>query len=283
MPVTRRSWTLLFVPLALSLLAGPGAVQAQDERDLGWSNVAELTFVLTAGNASGSTLGLKEKAEYAWPRASFQLSAGGIRTESGIKSRTATGTPDNFSVTETTESRTTAENYFVKARMDRSLDAAYYLYGGAGWDRNTFAGIQDRYEAVAGGGRTWFESDEQKLKTDLGLTYTVQHDVVKAPDRKNEFAGVRASYDYSRELTATTDFASVLLADQSLSDSEDFRTDWTNSVAVAMSDHLALKTSLQLLFDKSPALVAVPLGDIHVFTPLGKLDTVFTVAVVANF
>ncbi len=38
---------------------GPGSVAAQDERPLGWTDVAEFTFVLTSGNATSSTLGLK--------------------------------------------------------------------------------------------------------------------------------------------------------------------------------------------------------------------------------
>ena len=64
---------------------------------------------------------------------------------------------------------------------------------------------------------------------------------------------------------------------------EDLRADWTNSLAVAMSEKLALKASLQILFDNEPALTAVPLGDAEVLTPLGKVDSVFTVAIVATF
>jgi hypothetical protein len=73
------------------------------------------------------------------------------------------------------------------------------------------------------------------------------------------------------------------VVDQNLNRTEDLRADWTNSLAVAMSDRLALKTSLQVLFDNDPALTAVPLGDTEVFAPLGEVDTVFSVAIVANF
>ena len=52
---------------------------------------------------------------------------------------------------------------------------------------------------------------------------------------------------------------------------------------MAISERLALKTSFQLLFDNEPSLVAVPLGDGEVFTPLDKTDSIFTVAVVVNF
>jgi putative salt-induced outer membrane protein YdiY len=261
----------------------PGIVAGQDERTLGWSDVAELTFVLTAGNASSSTFGLKNTAERLWEKTSFKLSFGAVRTESGRTTRTATGIPDNFTVLESTETEVTAENYYVKSRLDRTLGDAAFIFGGADWDRNTFAGIQNRYGLVSGAGKAWFEQDTRKLKTDLGLTYTIQEDVVETPGADDSFLGLRGSYDFFHKLTETTDLTSVLVVDQNLNTTEDLRADWTNSLAVAMSERLALKTSLQILFDKDPALTAVPLGDTEVLTPLGKVDTVFTVAVVANF
>lgn len=270
--------------VGVALSAGwAGEAAGQDEPPLGWKDAAEFTFVLTAGNASSSTLGFKNAADYFWPNASFNLSFGGIRTESGITTRTATGTPSSFTVSEDTETKTTAENYYLKSRYDRKLSDAAFLYGGAGWDRNTFAGIQNRYGFVAGAGRAWFNEDTRRFKTDLGLTYTIQDDVVENPDSDDSFAGLRASYDYFRKLTETTDFASVLVVDENLSQTEDMRADWINSISVAMSDRLALKTSLQLLFDNEPSLVGVPLGEDEVLTPLDKTDSIFTVAVVVNF
>lgn len=268
---------------ASSLVLTPGVLQGQDERPPGWSDVAELTFVLTAGNASSSTFGLKNTAERIWEKTSFKLSAGAVRTESGITSRTATGTPENFTVTETTDTNVTAENYFLKGRLDRALGDAGFFFGGVDWDRNTFAGIQNRYGFVSGAGRAWSKEDTRRFKADLGVTYTIQEDVEENPDADDSFFGLRGSYDFFRTLTESTDMTSVLVVDQNLNSTDDLRADWTHSLAVAMSERLALKTSLQFLFDNEPALTAIPLGDTSVLTPLGKVDTVFTVAIVANF
>ena len=171
----------------------------------------------------------------------------------------------------------------MKGRYDRALSKATFLYGGADWDRNTFAGIQNRYGFGAGVGRSWWDQESRRFKTDLGVTYTIQDDVTENPDTERSFAGIRASYDYFRKLTETTGFSSALIVDENLNDTDDFRANWTNSIAVAMTDRLALKTGLQLLFDNQPALTAVPLGDGEVLTPLGKLDSVFSVAIVASF
>jgi putative salt-induced outer membrane protein YdiY len=266
-----------------ALLAPASGLQAQEEPAKTWSDVAELTFVMTAGNASSSTFGLKNTLERAWGASSFKISAGAVRTESGTTTRTAVGTPDNFTVNETTETELTAENYFLKSRFDRTLGEAAFLYGGADWDRNTFAGIQNRYGFVGGVGRAFLDEDASELKADVGLTYTIQDDVVEKPDADDGFLGLRGSYDYSRELSETTDLTSVLVVDQNLSTADDTRADWTNSLAVAMSDRLALKTSLQILYDRDPALTAIPLGDTEVLAPLDEVDTVFTVALVVNF
>jgi putative salt-induced outer membrane protein YdiY len=275
--------TAVVVAGVVAACLSPTRMMAQDTPPPAWKDVAELTLVVTAGNASSSTFGLKNTLEHVWGRSGLKFSMGAVRTESGITSRTATGTPENFRITETTESEVSAENYFFKSRIDRGLGEASFVYGGADWDRNTFAGIDNRYGFVSGAGRTWFEEEARKLKTDLGVTYTIQDDVVEVPDADDSFIGLRGSYDFSKKLTETTDLTSVLVVDQNLETTEDLRADWTNSVAVAMSDRLALKTSLQLLFDNDPALTAVPLGDSEVLTPLGKVDTVFTLAIVANF
>ena len=83
---------------------------------------------------------------------------------------------------------------------------------------------------------------------------------------------------------------SVLVADENLSDTEDFRADLTNGVAVSINSRLALKVSWQLLFDNLPSEVGIPLmavsGDSTgetVFVELDGVDNLLTFALVASF
>lgn len=267
---------------ALALHAAP--LFAQDEPPPpGWYDKAELTFVMTSGNSTSSTLGLKNTLDRRWERALFRLSAGAVRAESAVTTRTATGTVDDFNVVRTTNTEKTAERYYVESRYDRDLTQATFVFGGAGWDRNTFAGIQNRYSFIAGAGRTWVDREARTFKTDLGFTYTIQDDVVDDSSVADSFGGLRANLNFRQSLTSTTDVESVLVVDQNLSDSPDRRADWTNSIAVAISDNLALKISLQVLYDNQPALVSVPLGDGEVRVPLEKSDRTLTVALVIDF
>ena len=280
-----RGWAGVVVAVAVAGSVPFGAA-GQDAEGFAWQNGTELSFVSTGGNSSSTTLGLKSTFTGTGGDNTLKLEFGGIRGETTFRTVTATGTPAAFTVQETTDSELTAENYFVRGRYDRSL-GTIFAFGGAGWDRNTFAGVQNRYAFVAGLGRAWVDSETSRFKTDVGGTYTIQKDVAPAPGADDSFAGVRVSVDAMRQLTETAGFTSVLVVDENLDDTDDLRADWTNALTVSLSERLALKTSLQLLFDNQPALQSVPLFDLggtpvgtDVLTPSDELDTVLTMTLV---
>lgn len=265
----------------------PSTTAAQDdEPELGWHDVAEITFVLTEGNAKSSTLGGRNLLEHLWANARLSFHAGAIRTESTTTQRTAVGDSQEFSVAEQSDKEVTAENYFVRSRYDRDITDRFFWFVGGGWDRNTFAGIENRYTGVGGVGNIWFASDISGFRTDYGLTFTSQDNVEGATD---DFAGLRIGWDYWRQLTDNTRFDSVLLLDENLNEGSDFRTDFINSIAVSMSDNLALKASYQLLFDNEPSGSLIPLVTLVgldtgtvVLAPLDEVDSIFTLALVID-
>jgi len=273
--------------LALAPLLAAGQARAQDAPPPGWYNTTELSAVWTAGNAASSTFGLKNDLRRVWENATFALQVGGIRTESTKRSRRAVGTATQYSVLDSTSTDLTAENYYVRARFDRSISAATFAYASGGWLRNTFAGVQNRYTLVGGAGRSWVNRENALFKTDVGVTYTVQDDVTGSSDN---FAGVRFGAEAKKELTATTKYSSTLIVDENLDNTSDLRADFTNAIAVTISDGLALKTSFQLMYDREPSLVEVPLfttagnpAGQDVTARLKKIDSLFTVALVIDF
>jgi putative salt-induced outer membrane protein YdiY len=219
---------------------------------------------------------------------SFSLELGGIRSSSKFTDRIATGTETDFDITETTREEKSAENYYARTRYDRNLgENNFFVFGGAGWERNTFAGFNDRLSFVAGVGDAWINDDRTLFKTDIGGTYTIQKDVEPTPGRDEAFGGLRANIEFNRDLTETTEFATKLVADENLADTEDLRLDWIASIAVSITEGLALKTSYQMLFDNQPALLSVPLFDpannpldTNVTIPAKKFDNFLTLSLV---
>ncbi len=278
--------------LALLAVTTATPVWAQDdEKELGWADAAELTFVTASGNAESSTFGLRNGLTRTWENAGLTFDVGLLRSDSGVISRNAVGvSPLSFAVTKDSVTTKTAERYHARGQYNRQLNERMFWFAGSGWERNTFAGFDNRTSLVGGVGHTWVDDERRTFRTAYGLSFTVQDDVVETGGGNDSFAGLQLSYDYRRQLTATTEFTSVLVADQNLEASADFRTDLVNAISVSMTEQLALKISWQLLYDHQPALIGLPLinlgglptGD-TVFAPLGTVDNLLTFALVATF
>ena len=276
-----------FIALMTLVTAAPAWAQ-DDDAEPGWSDTAELTVVFTGGNAESSTLGVKNELVRTWEAASLVVAAGALRADSTTFVRTAVGvSPTSFRVGKEGVSVLTTESYYARGQYDREISARTFWYAGGGWDRNTFAGVQNRYSGGAGLGNMWVDTDHSTFKTGYGLTVTRQEDVVGTNET---FGGLRLSYDYRQQLTDTTKFTSVLVADENLSEAGDFRSDLINAIVVSMSGQLALKVSWQMLYDRQPSLVGLqllgvgggPTGD-TVFADLDAVDNLLTFALVATF
>jgi putative salt-induced outer membrane protein YdiY len=264
------------------------AVAQEDEKELGWFYSAELGYVLAAGNAESTSLNLGGSVRRAWERSGWLLEGTALRAETTTRTRSAVGTSqDDFTIQDQSASELTAENYFVGTRYDRMLSGNWYAFGSGSWLRNTFAGIDARYTVVGGVGNVWVDTEKQRFSTDYGLTYTDQTDVIENPALSNSYAGFMLGYDYWRQLTSTTDFSSQLFFNDSFSDTDNWRFNWLNSIQVSISQSLALKASLLLLYNNQPALEAIslenppgtPTGE-TVLVELDELDTYFTLALV---
>jgi putative salt-induced outer membrane protein YdiY len=287
---------ILLLAAGLMSVAGWNPAQAQDAPPAdkaSWSDVAEFGYVATAGNSETATLGFKNTLGRKWDRTSFELKTGGVRAQTTTTTRTAVGTgPSSFTVFETKDTALSAESYFLSGRVDRKVSEKVFWFAGGGWNRNRFAGIQNRYETAGGVGNLWVDRDRVKFRTDYALSYTKEDDVVRAPGVRDTFAGFRFSSKFERKLGANTTFGNELVLDENLNDTSDLRGNLTNSVAASMSRRLALKLTLQALYDHQPAfreidlLAPPPPGGAKtgtVLVELDTLDTIFTASLVVNF
>jgi hypothetical protein len=206
----------------------------------------------------------------------------------------AIGSEDDFTVDDRETRETTAENYMLQARYDRKVSERMFWFGGAGWDRNVPAGVDNRYTGFAGVGNTWIEREDLRFKTDYALTYTDQKDVIPNPEIEDSFLGARLAYVYFHKFNDITSFDQDLTIDENLDDTDDWRARLGNALTVTMTKRLALGVRLVFEYDNQPALDAVPLFDIDpgfpgaaeigtVLVEKDELDTIFTTSLVAKF
>ncbi len=217
-----------------------------------WAETAELSYVVTGGNAETSTLGFKNSFTKKWDGSNFELKTGAVRASS-TTTRFALGPSDtDFDVVKETD--LTAESYDLNGRYDRNIGDHAYWFAGAGWERNRFAGVENRASAAAGLGNRWADQDRLKYRTDYAVTYTKQDDVTEPPGFEATYAGFRLTSNLFLKLGPNGSYGNDTLVDENLKETTDLRVNMSNWVAVSMSNHLALKVNLQLLYDHQPAV-----------------------------
>ncbi len=272
-------YSFLFV-LGLSGLVAPLSAE-----ETGWSGTAELSLVATAGNAESTSFGFKAALEHAWDRSKVILGAEGVRLES-TSDDFAVGTTDSFEL-RSPDAERTAENYKLSGRYEHQLREQWVGHAGVTWERNRFAGISSRLSAQLGVGQLWRDLDDFKFRTDAGVTVTRQEDVDGSEDTS---PGLRVSSALLKKFGKGATFENKVVVDQSLDDTDDLRLDMVNSIAVSLTEKLALKASLQLQYDNQPSLAEVtlldrdlmPTGDL-VTVELDELDSILTTALVVSF
>lgn len=276
----------LLAALASTFAIGGGVLHAEDApASKTWTNKTELAYVLTAGNSESSTLGFKNDFERIWEKNTLRVKAAAIRVESTRFDRfVVTDVGGSVIVTEET-TETTAEGYLLNARYERKIDDRFFWYLGAGWDRDRFAGIEDRYIGEAGAGNSWVASDSMKWKTYYAATYTDETDTLEISD---SYAGARLGSDFFWKFTANAEYQNVTDFYWSFADSDDWRADVLNSLAVGINKSLALKASLLWKYRNQPAeerfaIDATPEPDDFLTYEFDKLDTIFTTSLVVNF
>lgn len=278
-----------FIASMLMILSVNVYSQDEDEKKLGWFFEANFATLWTGGNSESVTFGLGAMLKRVWANSELRIDAGGTQTKSTLTTRTAVGTANNFEVKEKTKTEKTAELFFARGRYDHNFSDFFYALVGIDWLRNRFAGIESRFLIGAGVGNVWVDKDDISFKTDYSFTYTFQSDVVENPFVKNNFPGIRFSYNFWYKLTASTEFESILIVDWNLDNTDDVRMDFYNALPITISEMFTLKPSLQLLWRNDPSLTDVDLfapdgtpAGATVLVPLKNLDSLFSLTLVVK-
>ena len=281
---------LFAVPARAQTSAAPADTKAVDDKAFkldapGFYANADLSYVLTSGNSSSRSLGFKGDVGRRWTKQGISFAAGGIRASSSPDSRYAVGTPTDFDV-RVPDPQPTAEAYYARGRYDYKLSDRVFTTVGAGWERNRFSGIQNRWVGDAGFGYLFVNSDATSYRAALGVTYT---DEAYTVGGSKSFVGARLGWDFRQKLFPSTTFSHTFIGDQSLEDSTARRFDAQFGLQVAMTKGLGLKVNWRILYNNDPPLAEVPLftpGGIStgltVLAPYKKTDQGFSVSLVLS-
>jgi putative salt-induced outer membrane protein YdiY len=275
---------------AISLLAGPAASSAQEKKNglFGpWAATAEISYVVTGGNTATSALSLGMSFTRKWTKDALLFKSYILTSKATTTARTAQGTETDFTIISTETTRKVAENYLLAGQYDRKILNGLTGQAGLSWDRNRFAGVDNRVIVTAGLGYNILAKPRTQLKTSAGMTYTRRQYVGQDYE---SFAGFRFTLSGEQKILDSSSVTTAFIFDDNLKNSPDWRFDWANSVSASISKALALKVILRTLYANVPALQSLPLIDdlglptgLTVPYPLKKLDVFLTTSVVINF
>ncbi len=272
------------VAAAVLAVATPALAQ-DDERELGSANSTELGLVLTAGNSNTANFNVRNLYAYNWENADLDWEFGILRASSG-DDRFAVGNEDDFELIEP-DTEPDNSRIFTNIRYTRNINSRFFWYARAFAERDEPADIDYRVTPSVGAGNTWIDNETHRFRTGYGVSYTAEELKLEGG---SSFVGYQLFYELNSAVAGSTTVESNLTWDGSFEEAGDYRFDWLNGVGVSMTDTIALKASLRLVYRNQPALeeidlqteiLAIPIG--KVIVPKKKLDTAFTTSLVISF
>jgi hypothetical protein len=267
--------------------------QEEEEKKVGWSNVADLGLVVTGGNSNTSTLTFDDKLTRTWQNATLQFRFGGLRTNTTDDRIAIITGPEDFAVIDDVSRELDTERYSVNGSYRRDVNQKLFWIAGAGWLRDLNTGIQNMTAVYGGLGNTWWDREDSRLLTDYSITYANREEEIKDPLLDGQFPALRLSLDYMNQFGSNSQYDNDFTILPNLKNLEDYQFDWTNSVTSNLTNLLALRVSLQLLYRNIPGLEvldlftvppseapSLPIGTVPVRRK--KLDTLFKVTLVVT-
>ncbi len=277
-------------PIAIALALAIAAVTAASAQSgdaakppaRPWTDVAELSYVSTSGNASTQNFAFSNKFLYKWTRSDLGVDAAGLRAES--TDRTITNPDGTVVVNDVT--KTTAEAYALSAKYRLDVTKRLLWYVNGGWNRNTFQGFDNRYSLGSGVGYKFLTTPRHTLSGELGAEGVREERVDLTTDT---YGALRAFAGYEFKINDSAKFTQEIELIDNLKDTADWRGRSVTGVIASMTKKVALKVSYTVLYRNRPVAVMIPpdatapIGTPGALYTYEKTDTIAAASVVVNF
>ncbi len=158
----------------------------------------------------------------------------------------------------------TAEVYSAHLKYDRKLGNRAYLLGYTSYDQNRLAGFNYRLAMSFGGGMTWMSGERTKFLTELGLGWNNEENKkqVKLGNVNNQnllqktistsFPSAILNNRLTLRVSETSEVVMRITAFFNLENTRAYRMNNYVSLSASISPQLALKTSVELIYDNDP-------------------------------
>ena len=155
-----------------------------------------------------------------------------------------------FAVTYGTQNRKVRTSLWTAGLRDEyklSTDIGIYALGA--FDRNTFAGIEQRFEEGGGGAITPVHSVQHHLEVDIGGSFIEQRTTAGVNDN---FAAARGAFTYQYKFTKDAYVQEMFDDVSDLKQIKDYRLDSQSSLVAPLSKHIAIKVGYEVRYSNQP-------------------------------
>ena len=291
-------WMVLTVNTVIPVSLARGQEQEPEqkteepqEKDPGWSNVADVGIVALAGNTSSITLQIDNKLRYRTEKQEWTLWAGGLKIEPSQRP-IAVGTVDDFAVVEPSRF-VAAARYYIASRFERKINKNFFGVGGGGWSRDQNAGIENLLSLYGGVGNVWLDRSEHNLRTDYAIAFTHRVEDIPDPEKDERYPDARFAMEYVIGFGKHAKFDSNFILNAHIGDAADYRFTLSNAVTASLTNIFSLRGSLQIFYFNQPSLEEISLysvppnqggvADDTVLIQRKKLDTSVKLSLVVTF
>lgn len=215
--------TALFIALLLI-----SSAYAEEKK---WGDIAELSYVETGGNTDVRTFSFNNSLKYGF-------------------SKDFLGSWKITSLTNETEGKKTAEQFFTSFRLNYNLYDNVYALTDASWFQDKFAGIDNRYIYALGLGYAVLSGSKHKLNTEAGVNYTSE-EFTNGTD--NDYSGGRLFVHYTYIFNDKNKLSQSVEYLHDFENPDNYMINTETSLVSTLNSFLSFKTSYSTIHDNEPA------------------------------
>ncbi len=256
--VSKITLQIFTISLFITISLFPGGRAAYGETaEKNWKNQAELTLVQTQGNSEIKTFQFKDK-----------------------QSNTFSDTLSSELKFETLYSKAlgeaTAERYTGEGRGDYKLGEKLSTALKAGWKRDRFTGIDNRYYLGPILGYRFLAGPHHYLKTELNADWVYQEYTKEFTDENDKAdedflsAGLFGEYEWT--FSEKSKFTQSVAVFRDFNEQESYQIESITALITQLNSYFSFKTTYQVNHNTDP-----------IDDDLKKTDTSLTVSLVADF
>lgn len=247
MDFNKTNRIIIFILLIGLLILPLKAAEEDEEKEKIYSSSTSLSFVLTRGNNKGFFFSFDTVQNIHLKKNELSFKGNIIYSNSNNQEK--------------------SEIFYSHLKYNRKIGSRTYLLSLVRAERNKLAGYNFRFALSVGAGYTWIQQGKTEVSSEGSFGWSSEHNSEKIIQEvvgdnpsitERLFSESFASSIFSTKLLYNISSVAQFVHQETLflnmKDMKDYRLNSYSSISASISRYFALKTSLQIIYERKPVL-----------------------------